>query len=104
MWLRRESAIWNDADTNFVGDRHGLGAYSRPVGAEVKRVDGGVMAMTDTLTNAALGVLGTLISVCLGWAFSISSRVSVVENQQKNLADWLERVEEKLDRVIERRR
>lgn len=101
MDLQRECIARHGVDTNFVGDKLGGTAYSPAVG--VNRIDGGVDAMTEALTNSILGGLGAAVSVCLGWAFRINSRVSVVENQQQNLEKWLERVEEKLDRAIERR-
>ena len=54
----------------------------------------------------AAGALTGILAVAgaaVAWIFSLDRRIAVVENQQKLTADWLERVEAKLDRAIERR-
>ena len=60
--------------------------------------------MLETLIGVgAAGVL-TWIGAGVVWAGKTSARISVVETRQAAVDAWLERVEEKLDRAIERRR
>lgn len=51
-------------------------------------------------TVAGVG-LSALVGIA-GWIAHLGSRVSVVEAQQVTFEKWLERIEEKLDRVISR--
>lgn len=53
----------------------------------------------DTLLGFVLATGAT----CVGFIIHLGNRVSVVETKHDSVEAWLERIEEKLDRVIERR-
>jgi sensor domain CHASE-containing protein len=56
--------------------------------------------MMDQLFSAAVAACVTSV----GFIIHLGSRVSVLEAEQKNLKEWLERIERKLDSAIATRR
>lgn len=102
MRTGRSHAWRHGVDDNFAGDNNDGTAYIAGVG--VKSVDCGARAMTETLIGTIGAAFLGWVGASVAWAFSVNSRVSVVENQQVTLSKWLERVEQKLDHVIAERR
>jgi hypothetical protein len=60
--------------------------------------------MFETLVGVLATALVGWIAGGLVWASRTSARLSVVESKQTTFDDWLEKVENKLDRVIEHRK
>jgi cob(I)alamin adenosyltransferase len=60
-----------------------------------------------SVQETTLGVALTAVLTWIGAAFAVSrktgNRLSIVETKVETMEDWLERVEGKLDRVIEHR-
>lgn len=64
---------------------------------------------SDWRLGKTLGI-GTVLAAVIAagiatisWAGQIESRVSVLESRSNTISEWLNRVERKLDRVIEQR-
>lgn len=60
--------------------------------------------MFETLVGVAVTALVGWIGAGLVWAGRTNARLSVVESKQDSFDEWLERVEQKLDRAVEGRK
>lgn len=54
------------------------------------------------LAKAALGLMMAGITGLAGWAWSISGKVTATDTRQNAIIMRLDRIEDKLDRLIER--
>jgi ABC-type transport system involved in cytochrome c biogenesis permease subunit len=57
--------------------------------------------MFDTAANVALATAPVVAGIV--WAVRLEGRINVIDKSQTALSDWLERVEAKIDRLVERR-
>ena len=57
--------------------------------------------MVDTLVGVGAAALLAWIGGGFDWAWNTSSRITAVETKTATFGEWLERVENKLDRVVE---
>lgn len=58
--------------------------------------------MIETIVGIGVPVIASCVGAGLVWASRTHARLSVIEERLASLDEWLDKVERKLDRIIER--